>query len=60
MEELTQLPWSSVPDNLEKAITEGTQLKLKPGEKVSTELKAVAYQSGRRVKNISREGIVSF
>jgi hypothetical protein len=53
-------PWSSVPDDLAEAVKAGTQMKLEPGEKICTSLKAIAYESDRRVSKICSEGKVKF
>ncbi len=49
-------PVSSFPAGLENAVERETQLKLKPGQTIETELLAVAYDKTDRVERITKDG----
>lgn len=49
-------PYSSVPDNLEKAIAQNTALWLGPGECMETEMCAMLYTSKARIAHVDLRG----
>lgn len=55
---LAMEPYSSVPDNLEQAIRQGTALILRPGESMETRLCASLFSGRGRVRSVSRDGDV--
>ncbi len=52
-------PFSSIPAILTEAMKAGTHLTLQPGEKLSTWMRAVAYESTGSVQGINDEGEIS-
>lgn len=53
-------PYSSVPDQLNRAIEEGTALTLQPGEETSTKICAMIYDFRGRVENAEVDGNIYF
>jgi hypothetical protein len=54
-------PWSSYPGSLDKAIANGTSIKINPGEKINNRLLAVVFNCGASpVQEIRETGNVRF
>ena len=51
-------PWTTYPDNLEKATELGTSVKLAPGASLEAELKAVAFSGIGRVSRLDSDGCI--
>ena len=51
-------PWSSIPSAFEEAQKQGTTLKLDGGGKITSVYKFVIYEGVKRVRKITREGMV--
>jgi hypothetical protein len=49
-------PYSSIQDNLTDAVAAGKGLFLRPGEEMTTQLCAAAYESTTRIKGVGKDG----
>ena len=52
-------PQSSYPQGIENAIKNKTNLKLEPSKKLTTNIKAIAYEGDSGISSIDKEGSIT-